>query len=200
MNGALPISPLMDLVEEIIDRVARPIGRMLFQEFVGCHDDIEYFAFTIRYDGDDDTKSNEATVRDLKLNEHRDASVITMNINLNLPGEDYAGSYVYFREFSNSHSTTASSNNTTTMVKFSPGMAIMHLGSHRHGSVAISTAQNEDAVDKSAMRYNLVIWLFGKDGDVRIAPYSKEEQMNVVERWHGCNSVRGVMSNIHNFS
>jgi hypothetical protein len=187
VNGAVPIKPLIDIIEkEIIDRVVRPVGRMLFQEHVGCNDDIEYFAFTIRYDGDNDTgRFTEDSARDVKLSEHRDASVITLNLNLNLPHERYAGSDVYFR----------SAQNTTSLVQFTPGMALIHLGAHRHGSISIAST----AGSVGAMRYNLVVWLFGKDGDVRIAPYSEEEKMNVVERWHGCDSIHGGMRNVHNF-
>lgn len=191
VNGAVPISPLIDFVEEIIDQIVRPVGRMLFPGFVGCNDDIEYFTFTIRYDGDE---PKAGMPQDVKLNEHRDASVITMNMNLNLPDERYSGSDVYFREFLGSDSITAETN-TTSFIQFTPGMAVIHLGAHRHGSSAISSTTDGD--DNSGTRYNLVIWLFGKDGDVRVAPYSTEEQMNVVERWHGCESVRGVISNIH---
>jgi hypothetical protein len=92
--------------------------------------------------------------------------------------------------------STDASESKTSLVKFTPGMAIIHLGAHRHGSIAISSTDNKD---QRSARYNLVIWLFGKGGDVRIAPYPKDEQMNAVERWHGCTSVRGTMSNIHNF-
>lgn len=194
VNGAVPISSLMDLIENvIIARIVRPVGRMFFREYIGCHDDIEYFAFTIRYDGDQDSINN---MRDVKLNEHRDASVITLNVNLNLPDENYSGSDLFFSEFPHQDSTFDTVN-TTSFVKFTPGMAVIHLGAHRHGSIAILPDENN--VNTSATRYNLVIWLFGEDGDVRIAPYSKEEQMNVVERWHGCGSVRGMISSIHNF-
>ena len=57
-------------------------------------------------------------------------------------------------------------------------------GAHRHGSLPISAGKKKG----SGKRYNLVIWLFGFDGDVRISPYSKEEQMNAVERWRGCSN------------
>ena len=43
------------------------------------------------------------------------------------------------------------------------------------------------------------IYMFGKEGDVRVARYSKEEQMDIVNRWRECDSVRGVISNIHSF-
>ena len=194
VNGAIPVAPLIDLIEsQIIDHVLRPVGRLLFQEYIGCNDDIEYFAFTIRYDGGD---LDDNMPRDIKLKEHRDASVITLNVNLNLHDEGYSGSDVFFREFPRTDSKEKSLHNDMALVKFSPGMAIIHLGAHRHGSIPILQYNH---VKDDSMRYNLVIWLFGEHGDVRIAPYSREEQMNIVERWHGCDSVRGVISNIHNF-
>jgi hypothetical protein len=134
------------------------------------------------------------------LKEHRDASVVTMNVNLNLPEEDqYSGSQVFFRDFpsvSNDEATSVvDDDDNGGTVRFTPGMAIVHLGAHRHGSLPITTTTlisgNDDerssVVATRGKRYNLVIWLFGKDGDVRIAPYKMEEQMNVIQRWRGCN-------------
>lgn len=189
VDGAVSVNALSDLVEgELIERVVRPVGRMLFPDRIGCGDDSEYFAFTIRYaDSDDDDDDASISKRDVKLNEHRDASIITLNINLNLPEEGYAGSEVYFREFPSPDATDAPSGDNDELVdasandggtvRFSPGMAIIHLGAHRHGAVPIGGGE----------RYNLVIWLFGNDGDVRIAPYEKKDQMSQVERWRGCN-------------
>ena len=212
--GAVSMKSLLKLVEEeLISRVVRPVGRMLYPDRVGCDDDSEYFAFTIRYDGSDgdvdggkrsnenDDNHHDANVskRDFELKEHRDASIVTLNINLNLPEEGYAGSEVYFREFPLDERTATAINGEQDIlprngkkyggtVRFSPGMAIIHLGAHRHGSLPISATTSKNSNSK---RYNLVIWLFGTDGDVRIAPYEKEDQMNAVERWHGCNHTRG---------
>ena len=205
---------LLKLIEEeLISHVIRPVGRMLFPDRVGCDDDSEYFAFTIRYDGSDgdvdggkrsnenDDNHHDANVskRDFELKEHRDASIVTLNINLNLPEEGYAGSEVYFREFPSDEPTATANNGEQDIlhhsgkhdggtVRFSPGMAIIHLGAHRHGSLPISATTSKKSNGK---RYNLVIWLFGTDGDVPIAPYEKEDQMNAVERWRGCNHTRG---------
>merc|ERR1739841_275555 len=132
---------------------------MLFKDRVGCEDDLEYFAFTIRYDGTDDNGVNNigtdhdanSLKRDFELKEHRDASVVTLNINLNLPDEGYGGSEVYFREYPSEESTAdniISSNEGDSRkdggtVQFSPGMAIIHLGAHRHGSLPISALTTE---------------------------------------------------------
>lgn len=217
--GAVSMKSLVKLVEEeIISRVVRPVGRMLFPDRVGCNDDLEYFAFTIKYDGSDDAddkssgendegltidSDGNALKGDLELKEHRDASVVTLNINLNLPEEGYAGSEVYFRDYPSEGSTISKADDDDEhclsynggkkdggTVRFTPGMAIIHLGAHRHGSLPISTSAKTN--NDGGKRFNLVIWLFGKDGDVRIAPYEKEEQMNVRERWLGCNHTQGL--------
>jgi len=197
VDGAVSPKSLVELVEEqLIGRVVRPVGRMLFPDRIGCDDDSEYFGFTIRYDGDDDGgevrgeeegRANGKEPRDLELREHRDASIVTLNVNLNLPEEGYSGSEVYFRAYPSDEPTAMANGDGEThggTVRFSPGMAIIHLGAHRHGSMPISDSGGEDSGGK---RYNLVIWLFGRDGDVRISPYAKEDQMNVLERWRGCN-------------
>ena len=195
VNGAVSIKSLVQLVEEeIINRVVRPVGRMLYPDRIGCDDDSEYFAFTIRYDGtDDDQNGDDINNRDFELNEHRDASVITLNVNLNLPEEGYDGSEVYFREYPTEEWTGDDSDKDDEggTVRFSPGMAIIHLGAHRHGALPITASKSK--TDSSGKRYNLVIWLFGKDGDVRIASYEKEEQMNVKQRWLGCNHTEGYV-------
>lgn len=220
VDGAVPVKDLLNLVEgELINRVVRPVGRMLFPDRVRCEDDLGYFAFTIRYDGDgsedDDNVHDNVNVesstskRDVKLKEHRDASIVTLNINLNLPEEGYAGSEVYFRDFPSAGDDSSTDNvpendnerddispgddKNGGTVQFSPGMAIIHLGAHRHGSLPISLSANSDK-NNSGKRYNLVIWLFGEDGDVRIAPYEKEDQMTVAERWRGCNHTREVFA------
>lgn len=207
--GAVSMKSLVKLVEEeLINRVVRPIGRALFPDRVGCDDDLEYFAFTIRYDGGDDDATlggkestgnvekseNYTSNRDFELKEHRDASIVTMNINLNLPEEGYAGSEVFFRDFPSKEDMVKdlphNGRKDGGTLRFSPGMAIIHLGAHRHGALPISDSTSKDG---SGKRYNLVIWLFGKDGDVRISPYEKGEQMSVIDRWRGCNHTQSIL-------
>lgn len=38
-------------------------------------------------------------------------------------------------------------------------------------------------LSKKGTKHNFVIWIFGAGGDVRIAPYGKEEWLGVIERW-----------------
>jgi hypothetical protein len=184
--GGVSLERLSSVVHRrIIDRYVRPLGRMLFPTHIGRGDDQEAYAFTIRYSAEED----------LELREHNDASVVTLNVNLNVPEDpSFEGSSVYFTVGSpssssssnnaatNHNATTTSSstktqtqahqaNNTTkssstkittTEVSFDqPGMALIHLGQVRHAARPITKGE----------RQNLVIWLFGEGGYVRIAPY-----------------------------
>ena len=119
---------LATFVKRVIDEYVRPVGRMLFPEFVrsGANgagsgggggggggggqtragDDAEQFAFTVRY----------TPGQDVKLAEHRDASVVTLNLNLNLPGEGFGGSALYFVD---EHDPSV-----RRRVDFAPGMAL----------------------------------------------------------------------------
>ena len=121
---------LATFVKRVIDEYVRPVGRMLFPEFVrsGANgagtgggggggggdsggqmragDDVEQFAFTVRY----------TPGQDVKLAEHRDASVVTLNLNLNLPGEGFGGSALYFVD---EHDPSV-----RRRVEFAPGMAL----------------------------------------------------------------------------
>jgi len=201
VHGAVPVQPLVEAVEEIIDRIVRPVGRMLFQDRIGCEDDMDYYAFTISYDG---TSASSTQSKDMELKEHRDASVVTLNINLNLPEEEYGGSDVFFRGYpaadgwssSDFFAENSRDEDGGGTVSFSPGTAIIHLGAHRHGSLPITTAHSDSNSEgkqtSGGKRFNLVIWMFGKNGDVRIAPYSEEEQLTIKERWH-C-AIKGRMN------
>ena len=144
----------------VVDSYVRPLGRMLFPELAGnVEDDSSAYAFTIQYSND----------HDIELKEHSDASVYTMNINLNDPDnkseqDRYEGSSLIFR-----NDTT----NVQEEIALEPGMAILHRGLHRHQALPISKGH----------RLQLVIWLFGNQGYVRFAPYESQEQMTVEQRW-----------------
>ena len=200
VKGAVPVQRLVETVEEIIDRTVRPVGRMLFQDRIGCNDDLDYYAFTISYDGTDTTSVMQS--KDMELKEHQDAPVVTLNINLNLPEENYEGSEVFFREYpaaDNSWSSDIFGDNSKDdedsggTVTFSPGMALIHLGAHKHGANPITFNDSDNNSGEKHIsggkRFNLVIWLFGPMGDVRIAPYAEEEQLTAKQRWHGCNQM-----------
>ena len=182
LSGSICLPPLNEFISTLVQKYIRPMGRMLFPKFVHVEDDCEMFAFTIRYDGEnaqrnDTTQEEEKwkSIKDQKLSQHRDASVVTININLNLPEEDYTGSSLYFNMDKEQTNPTSTSNKNPQMVNvtMNPGSALFHRGSVPHGAYPI---------DKGT-RHNLIIWLFGKDGVVRSAPYHKWEQTTVHERW-----------------
>ena len=79
----------------------------------------------------------------------QDASVVTLNLNLNAPGEGFGGSSL---EFINERNASVKHE-----VDFEAGHAIIHQGALRHSAQPIESGE----------RQNLIVWLFGRDGDVR---------------------------------
>ena len=154
VDGAVS-NGLAAFVRALVDAYVRPLGRMLFAELVGAGDDVEQFAFTVRYRPDEDAT----------LAEHRDASVVTLNLNLNAPGEGYGGSALAFQD--------AREPSARHTVEFTPGMALIHQGALRHAALPIEHGARE----------NLIVWLFGADGYVRAAPRPEAERLSLEERW-----------------
>jgi hypothetical protein len=169
--GGVAHSPLLSFLDMLVNDFVRPLGRLFFPAYVQRDDDAQYYAFTIQY----------SATEDLQLQEHSDASVVSLNLNLNLPEEDYAGSSIYF--VTNEHQQQRPPGEKTSQqqqqqqqqheLQFEPGMSLVHRGMLRHGAMPISSGQ----------RHNLVIWLYGKDGSVRFAPYQAHEQLSRKERW-----------------
>jgi len=177
---------LSGFVESLASDYLRPLGRALFPELAGDpSDDSAHYAFTIRYGGGgggrNATSEAAAPVAvDRDLPTHSDASLYTLNINLNLPGEGYAGSRLYFLAPSSSASGGGGEDAVAT-VDFAPGTAVLHRGMTRHGARPL-----EDGV-----RNNLVVWLHGADdGYVRIAPYPPSDRMSVDQRWSSSKAAR----------
>ena len=56
---------------------------------------------------------------------------------------------------------------------FAPGEAILHLGGTFHEALPIT----------SGARENLIVWLFGEHGTVRVAPHDESERLSGRERW-----------------
>jgi len=154
VDGAVSLPSITSFVEDLIDGIAQPVGRALFNDTVGDADDIDHFVFTIRYNAEED----------MELKEHRDASVVTLNINLNLPEESYSGSSLYLLD---------DGVGTRHSIEFESGMMLIHRGSVRHAALPI----------RSGTRHNMIIWLFGEDGRVRVAPYNEHERLTVEQRW-----------------
>ena len=79
-EGYLAAPSFQDFYKGLMDRYMRPVSRMLFPDVMGY--DTQTFGFSIQWQADADTS----------LRAHTDASSVTLNINLNLPGEDFSGS------------------------------------------------------------------------------------------------------------
>ncbi|KAL3905781.1 MAG: hypothetical protein SGILL_009538, partial [Bacillariaceae sp.] len=170
--GGVSHTPLLSFLDVLVNGFVRPLGRLFFPAFVQRDDDASFYAFTIRYSADED----------LKLDEHSDASVVSLNLNLNHPEEKYTGSSIYFvvdeKDVTRQSKDTAQSSRNPRPkqrheLQFEPGTALIHRGMLRHGAIPISEGH----------RHNLVIWLYGKDGSVRFAPYEPHEQLSRAQRW-----------------
>ena len=157
-EGSVFLSGLDEFYQVLVDEYVRPLGRLFFPEYMQSPDDVDSYAFTIRY------KEGE----DVSLREHSDASLITMNINLNLPSRtnetNYEGSTLYFVD---------DGTGEHHRVRFQPGMAVLHRGLTRHAAEPIAHGE----------RTNMVVWLFGQHGYVRFVPYEENERMSRHERW-----------------
>ena len=200
VDGACALPALAGLGEDLAAHLVRPVGRMLFPDRIGPGDDSGSLAFTVQYassgggdgDGDGGTGDNGDGGGDAALAEHRDASVVTLNVNLNLPGETYGGSDVYLvleeeddadgaGEIGIGRADGRRRSRTEHEVALRPGQALVHLGSVRHGARPIG----------EGTRTNLVVWLFGRDGDIRVEPYPPDERLDVRERWGAPSSGEG---------
>jgi len=146
----------------LVDAYIRPLASMLFPETVGRHDADEHYAFTVRYEADGDTE----------LAKHGDASVATLNVCL---GRGWQGGKLRFFEYEGSGMYALPGNASAGAgdVEFQPGLAIIHRGQHKHQALRLISGE----------RTNLVVWLMGKYGVVRVAPYKPHEQMSARDRW-----------------
>lgn len=119
----------------LMDAYMRPISRLLFPDIVGF--DTQTFGFSIQWQADADTS----------LRAHTDASSVTLNINLNLPGEEFSGSGVRFFD---------RDTRQVSELTFAPGTALIHHGSVAHESMPITEGE----------RSNFVLWLYGDHGQL----------------------------------
>jgi len=121
---------------------------------------------------------------DKQLAEHTDASTVTFNVCL-VPHNDTARNILYFKDrrhddyyFSNDENdfvdgSSEKTDKKTFVALHEPGTALVHLGQHAHG---VSPVSGE--------RSNLVVWLYGHDGYVRVAPYSDKETLQNEREWN----------------
>lgn len=150
-EGFLATPNFQMFYRELLNKYMRPIARLLFPEIVGY--DSQTFGFSIQYQ----------TGMDTSLQLHTDASAVTMNVNLNLSGEEFTGSEVDFY-----NPSTGKKNRLV----FKPGMAMIHRGNIPHAAQPIT----------SGTRTNLVFWLYGNRGEV---PHQKvtRDKFDVHQRW-----------------
>ena len=128
-EGHLAAPSFQAFYNAIMDRYMRPISRLLLGTY-GY--DNQTFGFSIQYNPD----------KDKDLHAHTDASSATLNINTNLPDEEFTGSVVDFYD---------KASGKTVQTKFQPGKAIIHRGNVPHATHPIASGQ----------RSNLVVWLYG---------------------------------------
>lgn len=134
-EGFLAAPSFQLFYRELLDRYMRPIARMLFPEVMGY--DTQTFGFSIQWQAGMDTS--------LRL--HTDASAATLNINLNLPGEEFTGSEVDFYD---------KANGKVNRLSFKSGTAMIHRGSEAHAAQPITSGE----------RSNFVFWLYGDRGQI----------------------------------
>tara|TARA_R110001592_G_scaffold228262_1_gene484730 strand:+ start:3008 stop:3922 length:915 start_codon:yes stop_codon:yes gene_type:complete len=132
-EGYLAAPSFQAFYNEILNTYMRPISRMLFPEVMGF--ETQTFGFSIYYEPNTDSS----------IRPHTDASAVTLNININLPGEEFTGSQVDFY-----HPYTGNIKSLT----FKPGTAMLHRGNIAHAAKPITSGE----------RTNFVLWLYGERG------------------------------------
>lgn len=150
-EGYLAAPRFQAFYRDLMDRFMRPIARLLFADVYGY--DTQTFGFCIQWQAGKDTK----------LRPHTDASSVTLNINLNAPGEDYAGSAVRFMD--------PASQKVESLI-FEPGTALIHHGSVPHASEPITSGE----------RHNFVLWLYGDHGQTP-RPGAPLKAVGARDRW-----------------
>lgn len=150
-EGYLATPNFQAFYKGLMNDYMRPISRLLFPDVVGY--DSQTFGFSIQWQPATDTS----------LRAHTDASSVTLNINLNLPGENFSGSGVRFFD----RATQQVSDLT-----FAPGTALIHHGSVAHESLPITDGE----------RSNFVLWLYGEAGQVA-RPGTEPQIIDAKHRW-----------------
>lgn len=156
-EGYLAAPNFQDFYQTLMGHYMRPISRLLFPDIIGY--DSQTFGFSIQWQPDTDAS----------LRAHTDASSVTLNINLNLPGEDFSGSGVRFFN---------SETRRVEELTFAPGTALIHHGSVPHESMPITEGE----------RSNFVLWLYGEGGQVARTGI-QTQNIDAKERWILPNAV-----------
>ena len=156
-------------MEGIVKDYVRPLAEMIFPEHIAHEDAEENYAFIVDYQRDPSDILEEKDF-DIDLKEHRDSSIATLNVCLGYG--NFTGGNIHFR--ADDHGGFGQNSKGTGEVVMSPGLAMLHKGQHRHAAMPITGGR----------RVNLIVWLMGKGGYVRVMPYSADEQLTGVERWN----------------
>jgi len=151
-EGFLAAPMFQEFYQDLMNHFMRPIARLLFPDVYGY--DSQTFGFSIQWQEGGDTD----------LRAHTDASSVTLNINLNLPGEDYEGSAVRFIDPIKQQAAD---------LTFDPGVALIHHGSAMHASKPI----------KKGERHNWVLWLYGERGQIPYQHGPTRRSASAKERW-----------------
>jgi len=151
-EGFLAAPGFQDFYSQLLDQYMRPVSRQLFPEIVGY--DTQTFGFSIQYEPGIDTS----------LQLHSDASAVTLNVNLNLPGESFSGSEVDFYD---------PDSGKVRRLTFTSGMAMLHRGSIPHAAQPITGGK----------RTNFVLWLYGDRMQVPSDGGSQATTISAQERW-----------------
>ncbi|MDC3211175.1 2OG-Fe(II) oxygenase [Pseudoalteromonas distincta] len=154
-EGYLAAPSFQAFYNEILNTYMRPISRMLFPEVMGF--DTQTFGFSIYYEPNTDSS----------IRSHTDASAVTLNINLNLLGEEFTGSQVDFY-----HPYTGDIKSLT----FKPGTAMLHRGNIAHAAKPITSGE----------RTNFVLWLYGERGRLP-AQGAPRIPVDAKQRWSNPN-------------
>ena len=150
-EGHLAAPTFQAFYQDLMDHYMRPIARLLFPDIVGY--DTQTFGFSIQWRAGQDTT----------LRPHTDASAVTLNINLNLPGEAFSGSAV---------ALLRSRSRRVESLSFEPGTALIHHGNVPHASEAITEGE----------RHNFVFWLYGDRGQIP-RPGADHSAISPEQRW-----------------
>ena len=150
-EGYLAAPEFQSFYRDLMNHFTRPIARLLFPDIFGY--DTQTFGFSIQWQAGKDTT----------LRPHTDASAVTLNINLNLPGEDFSGSAVRFMD---------PAERKVESLTFEPGTALIHHGNVPHASEPITDGE----------RHNFVLWLYGDQGQIP-RPGAPVTPASAQDRW-----------------
>ena len=178
----------------LIQAYIKPLAQTFFPAHIGRGDADESFSFAVNYERSHSPEHDH----DVSLAEHRDASVATLNVCLGLEGAmegapGFEGGELRFygdkppplRGRSEAgwstpgHVPRPAHDREFHDVHFVPGLAVLHLGSNRHEALPL----------RAGARTNMVVWLFGEQGVVRVAPRPEHERLGRRERWAPSHSM-----------